>query len=52
METEKWDFRLSAKTEADFLGEELLRKLGEEKKPVTRRRKEYTDLGSNDMKER
>ena len=48
-ETEKWDFRKSAKTEADFRGEEQLRNLGEEEdeeeKPATEQTREYTDLG-------
>ena len=34
-----------AKTEADFLVEEQLGKLGEEEVSVTERRREYTDLG-------
>ena len=43
---EKWDFRLSAKTEADFLGVEQLGKLGEEEEePATEQRREYIDLG-------
>ena len=33
------------KTEADYLGEEQLGKLGEEEGPATERRREYTDLG-------
>ena len=33
-ETEKWDLRQAAKTEADFLGEEQLGKLGEEDEVV------------------
>ena len=38
----------SAKTEADFLGEEQLRKLGEEEEePATERKREYTEVGSD-----
>ena len=48
-ETEKWDFRKSAKTEANSLGEKQLGKLrnevNEEGEPTTERGREHTDLG-------
>ena len=47
-ETEKWDRRQAAQTEADSLGEEQLGKLGEEEdekgEPATEPRSECTDL--------
>ena len=41
-ETEKWDLRLLAKTDANSLGEQL-GKLGEEEEEPATERMEYTD---------
>ena len=48
LSTEEWDLRWSALTEAKYLGEEQLGKLGEwEEEPATERMREYIDLGSD-----
>ena len=48
LSTKEWDLRWSALTEAKYLGEEQLGKLGEwEEEPATERMREYIDLGSD-----
>ena len=37
------------KTKADSMGKKWLEKLGEEKEPVIKRRREYTDLGEEQV---